>query len=70
VPAKARIESGKKKAKKRTLQTEVWYQLKIDSDGSQVFYDERGKHLGSVPRSDTDRVIVEVYPGKEADEQR
>jgi hypothetical protein len=60
LPAEVKIDSGKSKRPKHTLKTETWYQLKLAPDGTQVFYDKKGKLLGRNVRSDPVRVRVWV----------
>jgi hypothetical protein len=65
LPAKVSIDTGKSKGPKVTLKTKTWYQVKLAPDGTQVFYDKEGKHLGRNLSPDPVQVWVWVPDEKE-----
>lgn len=60
LPAKAKIDTGKSKKPKHTLKTKTWYQVKLDPDGTQVFYSKKGELIGTNLGSDAVQVRVWV----------
>ena len=66
LPAAATIDSGKSKKQEQTLKTKTWYQVKLDPDGTQVFYDKKGRRLGKNLRPEP--VQVRVWVDREMDQ--
>ena len=60
LPAKVKIDTGKSKRPKHALKTKTWYQVKLDPEGTQVFYSKKGKLIGRNLGSDPVQVRVWV----------